>query len=128
MKFTSLLPYVLVAAPLLAGCRTQVWSNDGRIVYQLNRQVNQWQTYVQSPIAKTHEAFVSGLKDLEVKPLTNQVDKVSALVDGFFADEVSFDIRLETVAPSVTRVRIRCGLVGDEQRALLLFKAMEKHL
>ena len=121
---------VLVGGIMLtvAGCRTTAWSPDKQKAYQLQRRLNAWWTVVQYPIADVHEAALAGLKDLDIRPITNRADKVSALIDGLFADNMDFEIRLEAVAEKSTRVTIKCGMFGNEDRARLLFDALTKHL
>ena len=119
---------VCAVLPLFAGCRTTVMSTDGKMYYPFERKINYWETYMQKPLAEVHKGVVAGLKALEVKPITNQVDKVSATVDGIFADNMDFEVVLEAVAPGMTKVRIRCGITGDQQRTIILFKSFEKEL
>lgn len=113
---------------LAGGCRTAVWSEDQQTVYRLERHLTTWQVLVQESVEKVHEAAISGLKDLGIEPITNRMDKVASLIDGTFADNMDFEIRLEALAPRLTRVRIKCGVLGNEARAKLLFQALEKHL
>ena len=127
MKITKLL-LVLMILPLFVGCRTTVMSADGKVFYPLERKINYWETYIQKPLAEVHKAVVVGLKALEVKPITNQADKVSATVDGIFADNMDFEVVLESVAPAMTKIKIRCGITGDQQRSIILFKSFEKEL
>lgn len=113
---------------LFAGCNATTITHEGRPAYQLERKLLGWTTVVQVPIAKAHAAAVTGLKDLEVRPITSRCDKVSGLVDGLFADQMDFEIKLEALAPQSTRLTIRTGAWGNEARARLLFTALEKHL
>jgi len=119
----------IAAIPFLAaGCRTTLWSEEKQTIYRLERHLNAWQVLVQDSVANVHKAALAGLKDLKIEPITNRVDKVSGLIDGMFSDNMDFEIRLEALAPRLTRVRIKCGMFGNEARAKLLFQAMQKHL
>jgi len=104
------------------------WSADNQTAYRLERHFNGWRVLVQRSVPEVHAAVVAALKDLELKPITDQADKLSATVDGIFADNMDFEVRLEGMAPKLTRITIKCGVLGDEARSKLLFRAVEKHL
>ena len=111
------------------GCQTVAYQSSERGAYRLARTFpyNTWETLVKKPIAETHKAVERGLEDLEIKPITSQVDKIAGTVDALFADHMDLEITLEAVSAELTRVRIRCGLHGDRERSVRLFEAIEKH-
>ena len=113
---------------MLTGCQSTVWSNEGETFYRLERHLNSWQALVQASVPEVHDAVLAGLDDLNMTPITVEVDKVSGLVDGMFADGMDYEIKYEAVAPKLTRVSIRCGLIGDKERATMLFRNIERNL
>ncbi len=110
----------------LAGCATM--QSGGKTVYTLKRHVNTWETVLAVPIDKAHKATVQGLGDLAIKPITSRVDRITGLVDGVLADGTDFEVRLEALGDEVTRIRLRCGMMGDRQRSAQLFRAIEERL
>ncbi len=115
-----------LAAALVAGCTTV--QSSGTKVYTLKRHLNTWETIVGVSIEKAHKASVAGLADLSLKPVTSAVDKLTGLVDGTMADGTDYEIRLESMGESVTRIRVRCGMWGERERSAQLFRAIEKRL
>lgn len=116
----------VLALILGAGCVTS--HSTGKATYALRRHLNAWETTVAVPITKAHKATVAGLADLEIKPLTSRVDKLTGLVDGSLADATSFEVRLEATGDAQTRIRIRCGMLGDREQAVHVFRAIEARL
>jgi len=114
----------LLAVALAAGCTT--WHSGAASTYTLKRHLNAWETTVALPIDKVHKATVAGLNDLGLKPVTSRVDKLTGFNDGFLADGTDFEVRLESLGETVTRVRVRCGMLGDQERSVQLFRAIEK--
>lgn len=112
------------------GCRTASTGQAERSAYQLKRvrPYNTWEATVKSSIENAHKAVLKGLEDLGIEPITDRVDRLSGTVDALFADQMDLEIKLHNVAPELTRMRIRCGIVGHEQRTQQLFRAIEKHL
>jgi hypothetical protein len=49
------------------------------------------------------------------------------MADGFLADGTDYEVRLEALGDAVTRMRVRRGMLGDRERSLQLFRAIEKH-
>lgn len=113
---------------VLTGCTTAISMENPKASYKLERKWNTWTAVVQKPLPVVHAAILAGLKELEVKPITNQADKVSATVDGLFADQMDFAYKLDAITTEATRVTIHAGVTGDSTRAQLLFRTMEKHL
>jgi len=116
-----------LAALAVGGCRTLSFSPEKQTAYRMERHFNGWRVLVQESVPEVHAAIVAALKDLELKPITDQADKLSATVDGMFADNMDFEIKLESMAPKLTRMTIKCGVLGDEARSKSLFRAIEKH-
>ncbi len=123
--------FVIPIALLLCvanGCRTTAWSQEKQTIYRLDRHLNSWRVLVQYSVADVHKAVLAALHDLQLKPITDQADKISAVVDGMFADNMDYEIKMEALAPRLTRLTIKCGMFGNKARAKLLFDATQKHL
>ena len=99
-----------------------------KTTHALRRRLNAWETVAAVPIEKAHKAAIAGLADLSLKPVNNRVDKITGLLDGFLADGTSFEVQLEALGETVTRMRVRCGMIGDRDRSNQLFRAIERHL
>lgn len=117
-----------LAALVIGGCRTMSFSPEKQTAYRMERHLNGWRVLIQQSVPEVHNAIAAALKDLELKPITDQADKLSATVDGIFADNMDFEIKLESMAPKLTRMTIKCGVLGNEARSKSLFRAIEKHL
>ncbi len=116
----------LLLALLSAGCQT--WPAAGDQKYPLRRRLNAWETTVPLPIQTVHKAALAGLSDLDLQPITRRVDKLTGMVDGFLADGSDFEVYLESITETATRVRVRCGALGNRERSHRLFRAIESHL
>ena len=127
MKRYALSFLVSLGMLLVVGCQTTTYQTSSKGTYELKRKLNAWQTLVNNPIEKAHAAVVAGLKDLKLNVITSQVDKISGVVDGVFADTSDFEVKLEAVSPELTRISIRCGVLGNRNRAEMLFQSIEKH-
>ena len=123
----SLLTMVgVLALVLCAGCVAS--HSNGKAVYTLRRNLNAWETTVAVPIDRVHQATVAGLSDLKLKPVTSRVDKLTGLTEGSMADGTDFEVRLQALDAALTRIRVRCGMLGDRDRATQLFRAIEARL
>ena len=110
---------------LLTGCAT--WRAEPGATHTLKRYLNVWQTTVALPIEEVHKATLAGLEDLGLSPVTRRADKLTGMADGFLADGTDFEVRLEAQGETVTKVRVRCGMLGDRTRSTQIFRAIEKH-
>ena len=120
----------LVCAVFVAGCQTmRSYPSSARGTYELKRKLpNRWEALVDQPVVKAHRATMAGLKDLNINAVTSQVDQISGMVEAVFGDGMDLEVKLESVAPNITRISIRCGMVGDRDRSRMVFSAIEKRL
>jgi len=128
MNQRTVVASLVLVVVLASGCGTP---GGGAKVgsYPLRRsKLIRWETVVNQPVETVHEAVLKGLDDLNLRPITRNVDKLTGLVDGVMADGMDFEISLSAVGSETTRVSIRCGMFGDAQRSRLIFSAVEKHL
>ncbi|GKS57938.1 membrane protein [Nitrospira sp.] len=79
-------------------------------------------------VPTVHRATVLALKDLDLTPSEDRVDKLSAHVESVFADGERVWIDLDTVMDSHTSLTIRVGLTGNETRARRIHDAIKRHL
>ena len=124
--------YTVLAAGILmlcSGCTTTVSQQADESRYTLKRTFpyNTWETHVGMPLEKVHQAVVNGFGDLGLEPITNRVDAVSATVDAIFADGKDVEAKLVKVSEELTRITLRAGISGDEERTKMVFRAIEKH-
>ena len=121
-------PLVLAAALAVFGAGCTTVQPGAKTVYTLKRHLNTWEAVVASPIGDVHRATVAGLNDLSLQPFSNGADKLTGLVDGLLADGTDYEVHLEALSDSTTRLRVRCGMFGDQALSMQLFRAIEKHL
>ena len=118
----------MLAGSLLVSCQTtSVGGTQTHNNYQLKRALNYWEVMVPGNMAKIHGATVAGTKDLKLEVLNNSVGKVSAKVDGFFADQTEFAVKLFAESNGVIRMKLRAGVTGDKERTMQLFQAIERN-
>jgi len=91
------------------------------VMGKLNDEVN----YEMSVV---HKATVAALVELELKPLEDKVDKLSAHVESEFANGEHVWIDLESLSDSRTSLTIRVGVTGNEVRARKIYDAIKRHL
>jgi len=121
----AMITTVLVTCMAMVSCTTTV--GDARDQYRLTRKGNLWEVLVRGKVSEIHRAVELGVHSLGLKTVSNTHDQVSALVNGFFADQKEFNITLRKQSPGVVRMRIRVGIIGDEQRTTQLFQAIEQN-
>ena len=115
----------------LTACTAMVGSSKGGSRYELKRSLtmpNFWETILPKDVKPVHDAVIEGVNDLGLKVAIDNVDRLSALVEGLFADGTEFKIRLSYEGPGKTRILINAGLTGSKSRSIQLFRAIEKRL
>lgn len=113
---------------LAGGCATETSGPFGYAGPELHRDFEGWHTLVRQPVDQVYNASLAGLRDLGLKPFVCQMDKVSASVDGTFADDVPFEVRIEAVGLDASRLTLKTGFFGNTNRTRLLYQAIRKHL
>jgi len=122
------LALMLAAAWLLGGC---VWllvgggaaaAGAGAAIYYKGRL----EQTLQAPIGKVHTACVSALKYFELPILDDKVDKLTGHLESQYADgkHVWIDLKADG---GFTKVTIRVGLLGDEDRAMQILDRIKKN-
>ena len=83
---------------------------------------------VSAPLADTYEAALAALEREELPVVERRRDALTGRITSRYADDKQVWIDLEAVDGGFTRVRIRVGVIGDEQRATRLMSAIEAGL
>ena len=86
------------------------------------------QDEVHFPLAVMHDAAVAAMKDLDLTPSEDRIDKLSAHMESAFSDGPHVWIDMEAVSDSRCRITIRVGLTGDEVRSRKIYDAIKQHL
>jgi len=113
---------------LAGGCATETSGPFGSAGPDLHRDFDGWHTLVPQPVDQVYNASRAGLRDLGVKPVMCQMDKLSASISGDFADDVPYEIRVEAVQAGLSRLTIKTGFFGNTSRAKMLHQAIRAHL
>jgi hypothetical protein len=79
-------------------------------------------------LSAVYGAAVNAMKELELPLSEDRADRLSAHLESEFADRTHVRINLESLADSRTRVSIRVGLVGDEDRSRKILMTIKQHL
>ncbi len=109
-------------APLLLGAGAA--GGAGTMLYAKGYLEEQLQVSVN----KAHDATIGALQSLELPVKKDMKDKVTAEIDSEFSDGKDIAIRFKSLSPSITRIRIRVGIFGDEARARRILKEIHKKL
>ncbi len=133
IHYACIISSFFVALSFGTGCRCFT-STSGRkalpeaAAYTLVKRNDYWETVVDGHVPALYQAVLAGLTDLEVVPLTKHVDKVVAQVEAIFADQVLLEIGLENIGSGKSIFRMRTGHFDDEDRMILVFKAIAPYL
>lgn len=79
-------------------------------------------------VPTVHGATLAALKELELKPSEDRVDKLSGHMESEFADRAHVWIDLDSIGDSRTQITVRVGLTGDEARSKRILETIRKHL
>ncbi|MBN1847427.1 MAG: DUF3568 family protein [Deltaproteobacteria bacterium] len=121
---------LLAAIVSLAACKGTVVNTQGQVPYELKRSMtapNYWETFVNGDIETIHSAILAGIGDLGLTVKEDTYDKVSGIVEGSFADNSNFTVKLAREADGTIQIRIKVGLTGNKDRSVQLFQAMSTH-
>lgn len=122
----------LAALPVLSGCVVAavvgigvvVAAGAGVVVYikgNLTQTVN-------APQMKVHDAAVKALKDLRLPLLSDQTDQMTTKMTSQFPDGTEVWLTFEAVSYQSTKITVRVGIMGEEQRAREILQKIQKHL
>jgi len=119
----------VAALPALSGCvilglGAVAAVGAGAVVYVKG---NLEQT-VSAPVKQVHAATVLALKDLGVPVLEDRSDAMTAKMESEFADGMHVWLGFEALNDQSTKITLRAGVMGEEQRARDLLEKIQKHL
>ena len=112
------------------GCKGTMVGGQGGGSYELKRSMtapNYMEASVKGDIENIHTAVLAGIADLGLIVKEDSYDKVSEIVEGTFADNDSFIIKLAHQADGTIQIRIRVGLTGNKDRSVQIFQAISGH-
>ena len=75
-----------------------------------------------------HDASISALKELNLPIIEDAHDKLSAKITSRFADGNDVWIEIESVTAESSKITIRVGVMGDEQKSRQILDVIHKHL
>jgi hypothetical protein len=111
----------------LVGCAAVVVggaAGAGTVVYvkgQLNEDIN-------ASVSKVYDASLSALKELELPIIEDNHDTLSAKIKSKFADGDDVWIQIESVTAESSKITIRVGVMGDENKSRRIIDAIHRHL
>ncbi len=80
------------------------------------------------PLDVVHAAAVKGLQKMELPVIVDNKDQLTAKLESEFADRARVWIDLEALTDKSTRIEIRVGTLGDEQRSREILNSIEQYL
>jgi hypothetical protein len=81
-----------------------------------------------APVAKVYEASLAGCRDFDMVILERTSEEKAARVEAEFTDGTRATMEIEELGDKRSRLTIRVGVVGQEQRARELWEATRRHL
>jgi len=106
---------IWLAVGAAGGGLAAVWY-EGKVEQTLN-----------ADIETCHRAAERALADLKLPVLKSRADAVTAHLESEYADRKHVWINLEAVGTGITKVTIRVGLVGDQNRSVSLLEGIKRH-
>jgi hypothetical protein len=85
----------------------------------------------EAPVATVQKAAVDGLKDLEIRIVRENVDKLTGQVEGSTAQGKTVTIRIDRQTENTAKLSIRVGtgMLSDEKnQTMAIYDAIEKRL
>ncbi|HHT9124916.1 MAG TPA: DUF3568 family protein [Candidatus Brocadiia bacterium] len=82
----------------------------------------------EASIEKTWQAAQKAMDDLEFLVTSKQKDALSAKLIAREANDKKIEIKLKKISESLTEVKIRVGVFGDESLSLHVLKEIRKNL
>lgn len=128
-RFTSvgtIFMFIIIAAQL-TGCAAVVVggaAGAGTVVYvkgELHEDIN-------APATRVHHASVLALRELELPVIENNHDRQSAKMKSKFSSGEDIWIDIESVTAESSKVTIRVGLMGDENKARIILDKIHRNL
>ena len=81
-----------------------------------------------TPHDRVFRAARSALHDLDVVLEDEELEADRGVLDGYGRDSKRVMVKTQTAGDKATKVRIRVGLWGNQQRSLQILEQLNKHL
>jgi len=126
MALFKLFIFIIIAGQL-TGCVAIVAggaAGAGAVVYvkgELQEDIN-------ASATRVHRATVVALKQLDLPLIENAHDKMSSKIKSRFADGDDVWIDIEAVTSESSKITIRVGIMGNENKARTILSEMHKYL
>lgn len=123
---TVCLCMMLVAGITLGGCATSINDPQGR-----REAVYEWGTLratFPTPIEHTFKAAQETFKELDLKVLGANQDGIAAELLSRDAQGKEVSVAMEATPDGGTRVRIRVGKFGDQNKSVVLLRHIKRKL
>jgi hypothetical protein len=83
---------------------------------------------INAPVDKVHNAALAGLKKLELPITLDRKDKFTAKIESKFADGTNVWVDIDSVTERTSKIHIRVGVLGDQERSSRILASIEKAL
>ena len=81
-----------------------------------------------APVAAVHNASISALKELNLPIIEDNKDKLSAKIKSKVANGDDVWIEIESVTAESSKITIRVGILGDQQKSRQILDGIRRHL
>ena len=81
-----------------------------------------------APFDRAHTATIGGLRSLALPINKDRKDRVTAEIETEFSDGKKISIKLKSLSESITKITVRVGTFGDEDRSKRILEAIHKNL
>lgn len=123
LKFALIILLVLQSA----GCVAVVAggaAGAGTVVYFKG----QLEEEIKAPVPAAHKAVMSALWDLKLPVLEDNHDSLTAKMKSKLANGTDVWITIDSVAGNASKVTIRVGMFGDEEKSRMILDAIHRHI
>lgn len=126
-KMLLVLLSVMLFALQLAGCAALLVggaAGAGSVVYVKGELKED----MAASVSRVHHASIAALKELGLPIIEDTHDELSAKIQSRFADGSEVWIGIESFTAESSKVTIRVGVMGDEQKSRQILDGVHKHL
>ena len=127
LKMFLVLLSVMLFAIELPGCVALLLggaAGAGSVVYVKG----QLKEDMAASVPRVHDASISTLKELNLPIIEDNHDSLSAKIKSKFADGDDVWIQIESVTAESSKITLRVGIMGDENKSRKISNAIHKHL
>ncbi len=127
LKYTIRVMAVLILASTLPGCvalavggaagAAGVMYHEGRLVDKVN-----------APLQKAYTASLATLESKKLIVISKSADVANAHIKSKYADDKEIWIDIEGITSEVCEIKIRVGVMGDQDRSIELLEGIKSRL